>query len=76
MLVFLLQSNADVMSYTNETNILISEGGTSSDPITYNFQPPAQSDGPPWMLFAFVLVVGLIALTGFLLRIYFGKKRK
>jgi hypothetical protein len=66
------------MNGTNDTNAIVTGSGTASDPRTYDFQVNAQSyHGTPRMLYIVVIIVlGLVAVTGFLLGFYYGKSRK
>jgi hypothetical protein len=60
----------------NDTNVVVTGSGTANDPYTYNFHETPQSGGPPWVLYAVVIEVGLAAVAGFLLGDYFGNRRK
>jgi len=64
------------MEEMSDSNVIVSGSGTAKDPYIYSFRTTSQSYGTPVMFYAVIIVIGLVAVAGFLLGFYFGKRRK
>jgi hypothetical protein len=65
------------MNGTNDTNMTVSGSGTASDPRTFDFHTTGNTYVVPGVFYIiFLTIIASVAIAGFMLGFYFGKRRK